>query len=102
LFLRPPITTFFPYTTLFRSQYRQHCYKFLSARVIALFIALLMLVSFNPSAYAQDTDANTRSHPYQALIDVLEDEDSRDQLLTELDRKSTRLNSSHVSISYAV
>src|SRR6202046_5817864 len=58
---RPPRSTLFPYTTLFRSTDTQLGNGILSA--------------------------TTRTHP-----------DAR----SELDRKSTRLNSSHVSISYAV
>src|SRR5258707_9886740 len=65
---RPPRSTLFPYTTLFRSglhhrfQHRQH----------RLQAAQLLLV--------------------QQHIDVLQ----------SIDRKSTRLNSSHANISYAV
>src|SRR3989442_9006511 len=57
---RPPRSTLFPYTTLFRS--------------------------------------NLRADVGDALPDRL----NGDQLAAESDRKSTRLNSSHVRISYAV
>src|SRR5438874_10936075 len=75
-FIAPPtpISTLFPYTTLFRSQANHH-------------------VGARFSANNADLD------------DVKEDEQefsftsSRSALL---DRKSTRLNSSHVEISYAV
>src|SRR5699024_12822652 len=62
---RPPRSTLFPYTTLFRSQ--------------------------DPSAH-QEGQARTVTHHL-----VLRGLDSSIR-----DRKSTRLNSSHVSISYAV
>src|SRR5207249_11857347 len=80
---RPPISTLFPYTTLFRSQHAEH-----------------------PRGHAPHHEA--------------EDQRERDRLAQHRgehaapeprcwarrsrsrDRKSTRLNSSHVSISYAV
>src|SRR2546428_9923639 len=63
---RPPRSTLFPYTTLFRS----------------LSVAQL------PSG-RRDAGARSRAHPGVPLPD-------------ERDRKSTRLNSSHDQISYAV
>src|SRR5207249_9223854 len=60
---RPPRSTLFPYTTLFRSL-AQHC--------------------------------GQRSHGEFAVVHVQHLDE------TAQDRKSTRLNSSHVSISYAV
>src|SRR2546430_7198262 len=67
---RPPRSTLFPYTTLFRSQ--------LFRRLPALVVA-----------------APTQSEPPFALTQVL-------VLALFVDRKSTRLNSSHSQISYAV
>src|SRR5437870_6526605 len=61
---RPPRSTLFPYTTLFRSRWRQA-----SIAVAACFLSV--------------TCTNSRNS-------------------TDRDRKSTRLNSSHVAISYAV
>src|SRR5690606_41361851 len=69
---RPPRPTLFPYTTLFRSLTTHNKY----AREI------------NESRLAQINDT---SRVFHALI--------RDEFP---DRKSTRLNSSHVKISYAV
>src|SRR5262245_62426578 len=63
---RPPRSTLFPYTTLFRSHAIGHA-------------AAL--------EHAQHFVAQRRRHPDRAL---------------EGDRKSTRLNSSHLGISYAV
>src|SRR3989442_11580493 len=71
---RPPRSTLFPYTTLFRS----HVYQ----------PGLL----FVPFGLAQP-HALVRSRPRQ-LHDGIE--------YRRADRKSTRLNSSHVRISYAV
>src|SRR5436309_11080521 len=74
---RPPRSTLFPYTTLFRSDIRLVLQ--LTARNIA-----------NPGALDLD---HVGAEPCQQL------RASRSRLE---DRKSTRLNSSHVKISYAV
>src|SRR3989442_4576173 len=85
---RPPRSTLFPYTTLFRSIYlRQRrdsfweLYSFwgqcvLFGIVISIFL-LQALQRYNPQEGCRNDD-------------------------TKQDRKSTRLNSSHVRISYAV
>src|SRR5947209_10218484 len=93
---RPPRSTLFPYTTLFRS-----------------LVAVLTHV---------EVDLRQRVHPHRPVcVDQLRDlhpvaarerepleqrpprRDLPGQRLTELrDRKSTRLNSSHANISYAV
>src|SRR2546428_3010883 len=62
---RPPRSTLFPYTTLFRSQTKRHV-----------------------------------SEPH--LILIVDDDASNQLLEASSDRKSTRLNSSHDQISYAV
>src|SRR5699024_12417961 len=79
LWRRPPSHPLFPYTTLFRS-----CRGFLPDRRPG---AAHLLVFPRHEAEAGHP---LRSHPPAAAFD-----DGRD-------RKSTRLNSSHVSISYAV
>src|SRR2546430_3031579 len=83
---RPPRSTLFPYTTLFRSQWAVGLELFLLAR--------------DPWRVVLSTD-----HPnggsflsYPRLIRLLMDRAYRD----EQDRKSTRLKSSHSQISYAV
>src|SRR3712207_8803049 len=77
---RPPRSTLFPYTTLFRSERRLERRVELDHRVA------------RPVAVVADDD------PVRAQ-EVLD----RRALLEELrDRKSTRLNSSHANISYAV
>src|SRR2546428_5835958 len=72
---RPPRSTLFPYTTLFRSL------------VAVLLLDRLQLLG------------DDRRDPRRFAEHVQEIADSLDQLL---DRKSTRLNSSHDQISYAV
>src|SRR5438477_6194462 len=70
---RPPRSTLFPYTTLFRSPSRPAEKGAGMSKVVALLFGSLMVSS---AALAAE--------------------------LTIRDRKSTRLNSSHMSISYAV
>src|SRR2546430_9000846 len=69
---RPPRSTLFPYTTLFRSRARQA-----------------------PRARGADQPAQPLSAPHEAGTPLM-------SKATTLDRKSTRLNSSHSQISYAV
>src|SRR5690242_21149628 len=81
---QPPISTLFPYTTLFRS-------------VIDHFLACH---GIDVDA-AEEARALTDGEIARRLVDV---DTRRDDLvrLSRGDRKSTRLNSSHMSISYAV
>src|SRR5256885_8763147 len=72
---RPPRSTLFPYTTLFRSLFR------------------LRLPPLERQLHAHDHALRPLRGPY---LEPLEDDHPL------LDRKSTRLNSSHLVISYAV
>src|SRR2546430_4571260 len=79
---RPPRSTLFPYTTLFRSGSGHH---------------------------GPDTVRGPRSHQPRAAVDpaaraapVLQHRGLRADDRGHVDRKSTRLNSSHSQISYAV
>src|SRR3712207_7246027 len=97
---RPPRSTLFPYTTLFRSQ---------EAVTVARGRGLLTLhgtagplqreLSYAPLVEAlrpllRGAGPSGRAR-VEALVEGLSD-------LARLDRKSTRLNSSHANISYAV
>src|SRR3712207_7463551 len=79
---RPPRSTLFPYTTLFRSRGQ--------ARVGAAVVGHLHRVDVGQAEPAQGVrlGVSAEEHPEGAVDDV--------------DRKSTRLNSSHANISYAV
>src|SRR5438067_3206628 len=73
---RPPRSTLFPYTTLFRS----------------------LNVAYTELTPCRHRDRlPTRNHHIEFLVGL-----PRAAQRTPEDRKSTRLNSSHVSISYAV
>src|SRR5258707_9625984 len=71
---RPPRSTLFPYTTLFRSETDGHAGK------------------------AEDGKARTR----EVKLCCCFTQTSLTSRVRALDRKSTRLNSSHANISYAV
>src|SRR5690242_21444368 len=82
---RPPISTLFPYTTLFRSELGHN-----------LGLGHANLEACTPTCadreYGNDMEimGSSTAEPENAVHSTL------------LDRKSTRLNSSHMSISYAV
>src|SRR3989442_2414530 len=82
---RPPRSTLFPYTTLFRSHATEH------DQIPALRQAAHRHVRDEPHAGI--------AIPFGELL-VLRHLDDAPRV--GLDRKSTRLNSSHVRISYAV
>src|SRR5690554_7326412 len=79
---RPPRSTLFPYTTLFRSKGRKR------ARAQAHDPAQLDLAAQSEGQTREEARAEARPERHRPL--------------RRRDRKSTRLNSSHVRISYAV
>src|SRR3712207_7572404 len=87
---RPPRSTLFPYTTLFRSEY------------------LHVLVGPGPQGAGPSGHLLVQQERLDAWADarvvrVAEAHEPGDARCVEpLDRKSTRLNSSHANISYAV
>src|SRR3712207_8969962 len=88
---RPPRSTLFPYTTLFRSR--------LALRLEGVLVRLpgIALVA-QRAARVAEPDLGLEQQAVVLLEPVLEEG------LVDLleDRKSTRLNSSHANISYAV
>src|SRR3712207_6907981 len=90
---RPPRSTLFPYTTLFRSgqlkagfdrQFDQPLLTAVTGIVIFLYLVFALVASIT------------------AAVRRLHDHDKSGWLYLIGDRKSTRLNSSHANISYAV
>src|SRR5256885_4895940 len=85
---RPPRSTLFPYTTLFRSQHFQRGQRMLAQSALGR-------IARNPG--------HIELHRGQRAADVIVDlAGNAGALALGGDRKSTRLNSSHLVISYAV
>src|SRR5699024_12608679 len=82
---RPPTSTLFPYTTLFRSPPDKTAFR----KEVPVFVELL-------DNFVGDlqVESERKLSMIRALFITT--------LFVTVDRKSTRLNSSHVSISYAV
>src|SRR3712207_6948536 len=85
---RPPRSTLFPYTTLFRS------HEPLASETIGPIVGLIAELVERGHAYERDGDVYFRVRS-DAGYGALSHRDVED-------RKSTRLNSSHANISYAV
>src|SRR3712207_8254056 len=83
---RPPRSTLFPYTTLFRSQLEAHLIVALAGTTVCYGVGAVFLGDFNLATRDQ-RPGHRGTEQILALIQ---------------DRKSTRLNSSHANISYAV
>src|SRR5690606_41533404 len=90
---RPPRPTLFPYTTLFRSLPTQG-----NTHEIARG-SRVVYIDNDPVVCAHGRALLARGENVEFLQ---ADARKPDELLEALDRKSTRLNSSHVKISYAV
>src|SRR3712207_8169625 len=82
---RPPRSTLFPYTTLFRSQRRQ-------SHIRHRGVGQLQFAQARVSLESRQSGVR---YPGIREIQIL-------KTWEPLDRKSTRLNSSHANISYAV
>src|SRR5688572_32232593 len=85
---RPPRSTLFPYTTLFRSEPSGHVAEGLEHAV--------HVRGVKGMAHAQTRGLAARR------FEMVGDVDDRVLVARDQDRKSTRLNSSHSQISYAV
>src|SRR3989454_12795170 len=99
---RPPRSTLFPYTTLFRSHHLQiHAGEGSHVHLIGAH-RLRERIGGAASWHGEDVDGHVlvvRVRPG----DPVQRSDPERHLARELqDRKSTRLNSSHLVISYAV
>src|SRR3712207_9058500 len=99
---RPPRSTLFPYTTLFRSESKDEAY----ARFQQQFSQQPELVQNTPPDALPDSFRVELVNPerYEVIAAQFPNgQDGVDQVRDEgEDRKSTRLNSSHANISYAV
>src|SRR3989475_9470356 len=87
---RPPRSTLFPYTTLFRSRSKM----------------LQKYAELNRNVSSMQDDPVFKEKSTQTIADFLSNQMLGRNItipeMREIDRKSTRLNSSHSQISYAV
>src|SRR3712207_7304697 len=90
---RPPRSTLFPYTTLFRSLHRLR----LGVGLGADLDEVVDLVVAEPGQGAE-----VAGEVHRVLLGLAAEPAEAEQLVDRPDRKSTRLNSSHANISYAV
>src|SRR2546422_8247611 len=95
---RPPRSTLFPYTTLFRSP------AFEPDATLALPQGQIAIMGPEPAVNAvyYNKIMELPEGERAAFVQQKREEYARDVDLHKLDRKSTRLNSSHGYISYAV
>src|SRR5690606_41675924 len=99
IILRPPRSTIFPYTTLFRSTVRNTdinifmkksaLFRWLGYKILESASAVVVLSPAYKEIQLKSVLSSNRFSNIEHKVKVI-------------DRKSTRLNSSHVKISYAV
>src|SRR3712207_8031401 len=82
---RPPRSTLFPYTTLFRSRTKKG----------------LFAVRYGPCVYLSCPASHPKKRLTMKTFTAFVLKEAK-HILRDRDRKSTRLNSSHANISYAV
>src|SRR3712207_8501500 len=92
---RPPRSTLFPYTTLFRSEGQGD----MPGGGVG---TTLMTLGYDPQTQRYVGTWGGSMMNYLWVYDGELDVDGRVLTLASEDRKSTRLNSSHANISYAV
>src|SRR5690606_41249195 len=102
LLRRPPLSALFPYTTLFRSALFAWLISDSWAVAIVMAVAMIgnMLIGTTCGVFiplVRDRIGKDPAMGSSVLLTFV-----TDSLGFFLDRKSTRLNSSHVKISYAV
>src|SRR3712207_6935860 len=85
----PPISTLFPYTTLFRSPNDR---SFVDAYLAVLGVGAVA-VPLNPTSPERERARETEAVGARLVLEPAR--------IESLDRKSTRLKSSHANISYA-
>src|SRR3712207_7104887 len=83
---RPPRSTLFPYTTLFRSRAEAERLRDVARSVVGADVEIVL-------AFRRDGVER---------VPVVGSREGRRRCRVRRDRKSTRLNSSHANISYAV
>src|SRR3712207_7676084 len=90
---RPPRSTLFPYTTLFRSSFRHFADICVTRQIIT---------AIKTATRQKHIPLNTYISLNRPMFEEESERTLYDMVTTSLDRKSTCLNSSHANISYAV
>src|SRR3712207_9071818 len=99
---RPPRSTLFPYTTLFRSNVGGYNWGLVAGKTQTHFAWDSWLIQYNeePALWFHDIfKPNGEAYDKQEVMFIKE---MTQKEVEKEDRKSTRLNSSHANISYAV
>src|SRR5207248_9475552 len=91
-----PSSTLFPYTTLFRSKFQ------FAGRITACLSLLQNGSHLHKTAREWPLLSYDILKACLSMLDCIENRFSDDEKYAQRDRKSTRLNSSHRTISYAV
>src|SRR3712207_9338560 len=99
---RPPRSTLFPYTTLFRSYTKTM--KTDAPTTTRVFVAddEDLILRMLEQVLSLDFDVVGKAHDGPTAVSAVLDTEPDVAVLDYIDRKSTRLNSSHANISYAV
>src|SRR5690606_40047026 len=96
----PPISTLFAYTTLFRSHRDRIVHVVRRRNRDRIDLVAELVEQFSVIPITRDIRMSRVHLGSPRVVDVAEGDDVL--LRHTIDRKSTRLNSSHVKISYAV
>src|SRR2546430_13639154 len=95
---RPPRSTLFPYTTLFRSKGPSRVSPFFVPMYMPNVAAALDSMRYGAKGpnYCTVSACASSAHSVGEALELIRNDQA------DVDRKSTRLNSSHSQISYAV
>src|SRR3712207_8833017 len=94
---RPPRSTLFPYTTLFRS-----CADLYNPKTVRATMGSIFHAPVARELESMEFLREARRAGFRSVAAILGSGESPRSLPGGRDRKSTRLNSSHANISYAV
>src|SRR2546430_13849305 len=99
---RPPRSTLFPYTTLFRSGNADHFNFEKPLQQLVWLTSLVSIACTFIASYVLIPHLGADDTFWWKLATIISCGTLAGAIIPEIDRKSTRLNSSHSQISYAV
>src|SRR5205814_4975010 len=97
--MSPPRSTLFPYTTLFRSLLMGLADRLLAGSNVGS-LKHYQIIALNASLIL--SEAGAQGDLERIVLSLFDEAVHSGNMVVALDRKSTRLNSSHLGISYAV